>query len=311
MRLLKSDYFNQTLLWILRLSAFFVFFGRGWEHLFWDAPFRAVLWDQALMEGIVTSLTSMTWKEYATSARVNFIIDSSIKIVGIVYLVCAIISLTIQSYNKKLNIILWIGVFLLIILSFLFYKSKFYKFGQFIEYSCQMFSPVFLLLFLVYKIQANKLNMLLKIAVSLTFIGHGLYALGVYVTPGIWIDMAMSSLNFAGLYPSEKQVENIIYLAGVLDIVLAVGIFLPNKWSIPFIIWAAIWGLLTALSRVIGFINLDMSWHTFFQWLPQTIMRLPHFLIPLAALWLTFYYTKILFFKSEEKWHSTLENTAF
>lgn len=311
MRLLKSDYFKQTLLWILRLSAFFVFFGRGWEHLFWDAPFRAVLWDQSLMEGIITSLTSMTWKEYATSANVNSVIDSSIKLVGIVYLVCAIISLTIKSHHKKLSIILWVGVFLLIILSFLFYKSKFYKFGQFIEYSCQMFSPVFLLLLLIYKVQLNKLNVLLKIAVALTFIGHGLYALGVYVTPGIWIDMAMSSLNFVGLYPSENQVENIIYIAGILDIVLAFGIFLPNKWSIPFIIWAAIWGLLTALSRIVGFMNFDTSWHTFFQWIPQTIMRLPHALIPLATLWLSFYYTKILFFKSEEKWRATVENTVF
>jgi len=298
---LKGEYFKQTLLWIFRLSAFFVFFGRGWEHLFWDAPFRAVLWDQTLMEGLVTALTGMTWKAYATSSTVNFVIDSSIKLVGLVYLICAIVSLTIKAHHKKLSILLWIGCFLLILLSFLFYKNKFYKFGQFIEYSCQMFSPLFLLLFLVYKIQVNKLNFLLKIAIALTFIGHGLYALGVYVTPGIWIDMAMSSLNVIGLYPSEIQVENIIYIAGIIDIVLAVGIFLPNKWSIPFIVWAIIWGLLTALSRVVGFMNFDPSWHTLFQWLPQTIFRLPHAIIPLASLWLTIYFAKIFYFKSERK----------
>jgi len=298
---IKDTYLKQILLWILRLSAFFVFFGRGWEHLMWDAPFRAVLWDQKLMEGLITSVTGMTWKEYATSPTVNFIIDSSIKLVGLVYLICAIVSLTIKARHKKLGTLLWVGAFFLIILSFLFYKNKFYKFGQFIEYSCQMFSPIFLILFFIYNIQIRKLHFLLKIAIALTFIGHGLYALGIYVTPGIWTDMAMSSLNFIGLYPSEVRVENIIYIAGILDIILAVGIFFPNKWSIPFIVWAAIWGLLTALSRVIGFMNFDPSWHTLFQWLPQTIMRLPHALIPLAALWLTFYYTKILFFKTEEK----------
>jgi len=293
--------FNQIIIWTLRLSAFFVFFGRGWEHLFWDAPFRAVLWDQTLMEGLVTKFTDMTWQQYATSVKVNFIIDTSIKLIGVVYLFCAVLSLTIMSKHKKMSKALLVGAFFLVILSFLFYKNKFYKFGQFIEYSCQMFSPVFLYLFLFYKMQANKFHLLLKIALALTFIGHGLYALGIYVTPGIWTDMAMSSLNFAGLYPSEVQVENIIYIAGILDMILAVGIFLPKKWSIPFIAWAIIWGLLTSLSRVIGFMNFDPSWHTLFQWLPQTIMRMPHMLIPLAVLWYTFFNTKILFFKNKRK----------
>ncbi len=297
----ESHFFKQILLWILRLSAFFVFFGRGWEHLFWDAPFRAVLWDQTLMEGAVTFLTGMTWKEYATSPVVNNIIDGSIKLIGILYLTCSIITITVKPNHKKLGKMLLVGAFFLIILSILFYKNKFYKFGQFIEYSCQMFSPIFLFLFLFYKMQPNRFHFLLKLAVALTFIGHGLYALGMYVTPGVWTDMAMSSLNFIGLYPSEIQTENIIYIAGILDIILAVGIFFPHKWSIPFTTWAVIWGLLTALSRVIAFMNFDPNWHTLFQWLPQTIMRLPHALIPLAALWITCYYAKILFFKSNRK----------
>jgi len=241
--------FNQIVIWTLRLSVFFVFLGRGWEHLFWDAPFRAVLWDQTLMEGLVTNLTGMTWQQYATSVKVNFVIDTSIKLIGVVYLCCAAVSLIIKPKHKKWGKALFVGAFFLIILSFLFYKNKFYKFGQFIEYSCQMFSPIFLYLYLFYKVQANKFHLLLKVALALTFIGHGMYALGVYVTPGIWTDMAMSSLNFIGLYPSEVQVERIIYIAGILDMVLAVGIFLPKKWSIPFIVWAIIWGLLTTFSR--------------------------------------------------------------
>jgi len=249
-----------------------------------DAPFRAVLWDQSIMEGLINVLTGLQWNEYASSATYNFIIDVSIKITGFFYLLCAVASLFINVKHKRLGKLLVLGSLLLIILSLVFYKNKFLQFGQFIEYSCQMFSPLFLYGMLFYKVHLKKLNFVLKWAIALTFAGHGLYALGVYPTPGMWIDMSLSSLNFVGLYPSVNQIQNIIYWAGIVDMVIAIGIFLPNKWSAPFLIWAFTWGLLTALSRVIGFMNIDPSWHTFLQWLPQTIMRLPHALIPLAVL---------------------------
>jgi len=284
----NSINFKQVFIWILRLSVFCVFFGRGWEHLYTDAPFRTILWDASIMEGLITSLTNFTWNEYTSSSTCNFIIDASVKSIGLFYLICAVACLFIQRQHKKLGKILLAGSFFLIILSLLFYKTKFYKFGQFIEYSCQMFSPVFLYMMLFHKIHFNKFNVLLKTAITLTFIGHGLYALGIYITPGVWTDMAIGSFNFIGLDPSVEQVQNIIYLAGVLDMILAIGIFLPSRWATPFLAWALIWGLLTALSRVIGFMYFDPSWHTFMQWLPQTIMRLPHAIIPLAALAIIF-----------------------
>lgn len=282
------NFFTSTLIWLLRLSAFTVFLGRGWEHIITDAPFRAVLWDQNLMEGIVTTLTGLTWKEYAGSSTCNFVIDATIKITGLFYLLCSFVSLFIQNKHKRLSKLLILGTLLLTTLSVLFYKSKFLLFGQFIEYSCQMLSPLFLYLVLFQKIHLPKFNFMLKVAIALTFLGHGLYALGIYITPGIWTDMALSSLNFIGIYPSVDQVKNIIYLAGILDIILVIGIFFPNKWSTPFLLWASIWGLLTALSRVIGFMNIDSNWHTLMQWLPQTILRLPHTIIPVTVLVIIF-----------------------
>lgn len=284
---MNENSFFKILVWILRLSVFSVFIGRGFDHLFWDAPFRVVLWDQSLMEGFINKVTGMTWHEYATSSTVDFIINLSVKAVGLFFILCSFLALFISIHQKKFGKLLLVGMCFLIILSLLFYKNKFYKFGQFIEYSCQMFSPLFLYILLFYRLNIKQFNLLLKIAIALTFIGHGLYALGIYVTPGVWIDMATSSLDFIGIRASEHAVEQIIFIAGILDMVLAVGIFLPKKWAAPFLIWAAIWGLLTSLSRVIGYMNFDPSWHTFFQWLPKTIMRMPHALIPIAALLIT------------------------
>jgi len=280
----NSNFFKQILIWILRLSAFCVFFGRGWEHLITDAPFRAVLWDPGIMEGFISLLTDLTWHEYTSSSTCNFLIDVSIKLTGLFYLICAAVSLKVQLNHKHLSKTLIAGSCLLIILSLLFYKTKFYKLGQFIEYSCQMLSPLFLYAVLYYQVKFNKFNLVLKATIALTFIGHGLYALGVYITPGVWFDMALGSFNFVGLHPSITQVAQMIFVAGVLDILLAIGIFLPKKWATPFLIWAFIWGLLTALSRVVGFMYFDPTLHTFMQWIPQTILRMPHALIPLAVI---------------------------
>lgn len=290
--------------WILRLTVFFVFFGRGWEHLYTDAPFRAILWDASLMEGFINSITGLTWYEYTSSSTINFIIDAAIKFTGLFYLMCAVIALIAQPKHKKLSKLLIFGSGLLIILSLLFYKTKFYKFGQFIEYSCQMFSPFFLYAVLLYRVQLNKFNLVLKTAIALTFIGHGLYALGIYITPGVWYDMAIGSFNFIGLKPTAQQIQQMIFAAGVLDMVVAIGIFLPKKWAVPFLVWAFIWGLLTALSRVVGFMYFDATWHTLMQWLPQTVLRMPHALIPIAGV--------LIVYKDEINFRFSIQrNTSF
>lgn len=280
--------FKSTLICILRLSTFCVLFGRGCEHLITDVPFRTILWDQDILENLIKNITGLSWEAYTSSSTYDYIIDTFIKTTGGFYLICSTLALFIKNKHKHLSKLLIIGSLLLTVLSLLFYKSKFLQIGQFIEYACQMLSPLFLYVLLFRKMHLPKFNFLLKTTIALTFAGHGLYALGIYPTPGMWTDMALSSLNFIGIYPSIYQVQDIIYLAGILDMVLAVGIFLSNKWSSPFLIWAVIWGLLTALSRVIGFINIDASWHTLIQWLPQTIVRLPHVFIPLAVLTIIF-----------------------
>lgn len=240
------------------------------------------------MQYFVLNFTSYTWAEYATSPEVYFHINIFNKATGVFFLFCSVIALFIKSANIKLSKTLILGSILLMVLSAIFYKEKFYKFGQLIEYSCQMFSPLFLYLILFFKTPPKKLNYLLKVAIAFTFLGHGLYALGAYITPGYWTAMAMSSLRFVGLHLSEFTINKIIFYAGVLDIAIVIGIFLPKKYCYPFLIWAAIWGLLTALSRVVGYTNINPTWDTFFQYLPQTIYRLPHFLIPISAFAISF-----------------------
>lgn len=290
---------NRLVILILRIATFCVFFGRAWQHLLWDAPYRSLFWDQALMEPIVTSLSNLSWKAYATSPNTDFLIQSLIKFNGLVYLICAIVALVITKNHKKLAKVLWVGTALLVFLSLLYYKAKFYKIGQFIEYSCQMSAPIFLYVTLFYQVQKRKLNFALKVAIALTFIGHGFYAIGWYTRPGHFVDMAMNSLHFIKIPINQDQTIQLLYWAGVLDMVVAIGIFLPKKWALPFLVWAFIWGGLTTFARVVSYMYVDPSFHTFLQWMPQTIMRMPHLLIPLVSIALTLGWHSIRYRKNE------------
>jgi len=44
---------NKKAVPVLRISCCCLLVGRAWQHLFWDAPFRAFLWDEHLLQGIV------------------------------------------------------------------------------------------------------------------------------------------------------------------------------------------------------------------------------------------------------------------
>jgi len=60
---------------IVQIATVGVFLGRAYQHLFWDAPFRTLLWDQEWMEGIVKGVLGMQWDDYIT----NISIDESIQ----------------------------------------------------------------------------------------------------------------------------------------------------------------------------------------------------------------------------------------
>jgi hypothetical protein len=79
---------------------------------------------------------------------------------------------------------------------------------------------------------------ILRIGVSLTFLGHGSFAI---LHKPIWF----SYLAFVG-FPEHLQAE-LMSIIGVLDIAVAIGIlFRPYR---VLLIWAFIWTFITALIR--------------------------------------------------------------
>lgn len=268
---------KKTLL-LLKLCCFFIFIGRAYQFIFWDAPYRSLLWDQELFEPIINGLFDMEWQEYANSMVADRIINTAIFINGILFLLAGIAALLIKRNTQKaFKFLILMGGFLLVFLSFLLTKEKFYHYAMFFEHSIQFGTPFVLIHFLNHN-NAKKLVFFLKILIALTFTCHGLYAIGtLYPIPATFVTMTINILPI-----TDVQALDFLFLAGILDFAVAIAIFIP-KLAKPALIYACIWGLLTALARGIGNFSFDFPWQTLHQNTYQMIYRIPHGLIPLIA----------------------------
>ena len=224
-----------------------MFLARGYQHLVWPTPLQEV---DLLEKGI-----------------------------GGFYLLCGLAAALISPKRAWLGIILLGGALSLAILSFLYFRERSYQFGQFIEHSLQWSIPLFLVYFVRRGVNTRIIRNLLRTVIALTFIGHGLYAVGFYPVPGNFVEMTTVCLGI-----NESEALLFLKVAGYLDFVVAIGIFLP-KADRYILIYAAIWGGLTALARVYANFDATLPGESLAAWLHETIFRLPHAAGPLV-LWL-------------------------
>ncbi len=263
---------------ILQVTCVVIFAGRAWQHLFWDAPFRSILWDQALLEDFVLRHLEMDWNEYATDVRIDNNIQRFIQCTGVLFALSAISVFTIKKYIKLSTGIITLGIFILMLTAFASFKTKFFQIGEWLEFGTQIFSPVIYLL-LIHKILSHKkLITLAKIAISITFIGHGFYAFGYYPQPGNYVDMV---INITG--SQEDLVRAFLRLVGALDFTAAILIFIPNT-NKPALVYCIFWGFLTAAARIVSLFDFDFALQTLHQSLHLTVYRLSHSLLPLWVL---------------------------
>ncbi|CAL2056482.1 DoxX-like family protein [Tenacibaculum sp. 190524A05c] len=264
---------------LLKVSVFLIFLGRAWQHLFWDAPYRTFFWDESLLKPIVENWFGMNWTDYVTSPRTDTIIQTLIQCNGFLYLLAAICTLLVTKFNKKLfKIPVFVGGISLVILSVLLAKEKFYHIAQFLEHSIQFGLPFVYLYTFSENYEKTRLYRILKILIAVTFFSHGLYAFGAYPVPGKFVDMV---INIFGC--SESFSVSFLYVAGILDFILAVLLFVPNvdKYAL---IYAVVWGLLTAFARLVANFYWEFPLQSLHQNLYQVIYRLPHGLTPLIVL---------------------------
>ncbi len=269
---------------LLQLCAILIFFGRAYQFWFFGAPFRAFLWDESLLSPIVEGLFSISWNDYATNPITNTYIAAAIKINSVIFLLAGLaVTLLHRTQHWLLRLPVYLGITGLLFLAICLVKDKNYDILQFFELSIQLAVPVLLLAVSRKKMPFGKLELWLKIAIACTFLPHGLFAMGFPYVPGHFIDMTINILNV-----NENTAVNFLFVAGLIDIVLSVLIFIP-RIAKYFLAYAVFWGLVTAFARIVAGFNADFISHSLHQHVYLTIYRLPHGLVPLAVLWVIKY----------------------
>lgn len=264
---------------LIKICAFLVFIGRAYHFYFFGAPFRAILWDESLLSPLIEGVFNGSWYDYATSVKVNRYIDNFTKICSIVLFVAAFVSLFWERIKaKKLKrIIIGVGLLILFILGVCLVKDKNYDFLQFFELSIQFAAPLVLLLNNTVKKNNKRLIFGLKLAIILTFVPHGLFAMGLIYLPGHFIDMTIKILGI-----NEHQATYFLYVVGLLDIICAVLLFVP-KFSKYALLYMIFWGFLTALARLVSGFNSSFLLASLHGSVYLTIYRLAHGIIPLVV----------------------------
>jgi len=273
--------------WILKLATVALFLGRAWQHLRWDAPYRTLLWDESLMKGFVESVLGISWSDYVTAPGFDQGIQIFIKVVGAYLVLAAVAVFLLQWLPRFSRWIIGIGGLILLLISYLYYKEHFQQAGLFIEYTLQWGTPFLLLYAFGSDYWTKRWQFLAALATALTFVGHGLYAVGWYPRPGHFVQMTISITGF-----SEANSILFLKVVGILDFIAAIGLFIPiHRFRLTSAIYMVGWGSATTAARL--WANwVPANWeNTLEQWVHEVVYRLPHALIPfiLFLIWYRVY----------------------
>ncbi|WP_130735546.1 hypothetical protein [Flavobacterium sp. J27] len=266
---------NSKSIFVLKLSVFTIFLARAYQHFFWDMPYRAILWYEDLMRPVLNWF-QIDWEDFVSDTTTDTNIQFIIKSIGVLYFIVSILVLFYHQNSKKWHkgMIIGITVWQFFVV-FLFTKESFFQLGQYFEHSLQLGLPILLLYIYSNSFSLPKALVFLKVLIGITFLCHGLYALGFYPVPGNFIDMTISILGF-----SEAHARTFLWIAGVIDLFILPLLFIRKITKIT-AIYAVFWGFLTAFARIVANFSIDFPFDTMHQYGFETIVRLCHGLGPL------------------------------
>lgn len=269
---------HSTISLLLRIAAAVTLIARGWLFLRWDCPYRALFWHEEWMTKPVEAMLHLEWVEYGMTSDpyITFFMQAC----GAVLMLIGFICLIVRSHNTRMNDLLLLATALLMLFSFSAWLEKDWQLGMLIEHSLQTFCPLFLWLHLRWPLPQRPLLIFIQIATALTFVGHGLYAIGHHPIPAEFVTMSMNVLNM-----SEDSAKYSLLAAGWLDFAVAIGIFLPwYRIRIFCLYYMVSWGFLTAIARMISHYHPAEKFYGFDPWLVETLVRSSHWLIPLVLI---------------------------
>ncbi len=254
-----------------------------------DLPFRSLLWDEGLLRPWVER-GGGTWAGWVGAQGGGNKLGYCLKLVFLAILSWAFLSLLRATenrppYRSMLVLSLLLGTIIL-----LQTKENFWRWGYFVEHALQIASPLVLAAYWRSGLTAS-LHLGIRLLIALTFIGHGLYAVGFYPVPHhfLWMfseGMAHAPIRAlcAGAVLTEGAVRTALKIAGFLDFFSALLLLLPfRKLQLLGLLWIIPWALLTTMARWWSYADASTLSDLLIFWTPEVLLRCPHFLLPLVC----------------------------
>jgi len=261
----------------LWFATVFMLAGRAWQHLRWDAPYRALFWNERLLSAWVEALTRMDWNTWVATPEVNAGLQTFTRVLGILFLL-GIPAALLLRLHRGFRYVLFAESLLLLFLVYCIALDRPFDGVQWLEYALQVITPTALALVANDSKISGRLDSLLRLAVAATFTGHGLLAVGAFPVPGHFVQMCLSVFHW-----SEATVLSFLQVMGVLDFIAAALLFVPRRrWQQGALAYMILWGLATTLARVVANFYPAFWLSVLDQWLPASLYRFPHWLVPLC-----------------------------
>lgn len=263
----------------LRWGAFLCLVGWSWSHLYWEGPYGALLWNDATFA--FAQRLGVTWDRFVGDGDSAGWVQQLVRALGWLYVVLAVLCLTLRSRRWRSLVVLALGSGLLALMSYAKFVQSGHQLPMLIEHGGQALAPSLLGLALVFGPRHRVTVGVAIVALLATFLGHGSYALGLWPTPANYYGMTSTILSV-----DHAAANAFLRVVGALDFLICIGIFIPLARR-GCAIYAALWGFLTAIARPVSGMAADLNYWGADQYLHEAILRAPHFLIPfyLFLLW--------------------------
>jgi len=257
----------------LRLGAGLCLAGWAWVHFYWEGPLGVLVWHESTFQ--LATRIGLTWEEFVGTGADDGFVQVWLGRIWALFLTCAVLAFTArqQTWLQLLGLVGGSG--LVVVLSYALYVSSTWQLPMFVEHGGQMLMPVLLVLALRLGAAHHLTIGTAMLALIMTFVGHGSYAMGLWPTPGNYY--AMTTVVLGVEYPVAKA---ILRTAGALDFLVCLGVCLPITRSAS-ALYATMWGFLTAIARPVAGMSWGLNYWGADQFLHEAVLRAPHFLIPL------------------------------
>jgi hypothetical protein len=273
---------------LLRIGSVLMLLGRSWEHIRWGGHLRDLFYNPEGFGGWFSGLIGIPLNEIYADHFYEGVVQHIADGMGIVFLLAAVVILFYEKLNRfKVLIYIALGLLLLTLLGIMM-ERHFDEWGILFEHSSQWMIP---LLFLwSFNKRNDKVFIWGAISIGLTFLCHGLYAVGYYAQPGFFVDMMIVGIGF-----TEDIARAQLVTLGYLDFIFAIGMGIMLMRSLPYynslvmrvfingcLIYGMLWGFITAFARVyVTYLEGQVA-HWMDQYWLEFITRAPHFVVPLV-----------------------------